>query len=171
MTDLPDIFRALIITLSDRASRGEYEDLSGPEAKKMLEDYFKDIRWDLETTYVIIPDDKVRLRQLLNEYSRKYNIIITTGGTGIGPNDITVDVVKDLINIEIPGIMDHIRLRYGNEKPNALLSRSVAGIIGKCLVYTLPGSVKAVREYLSEIFLSLQHTIYMQYGIDVHKKN
>jgi molybdopterin biosynthesis enzyme MoaB len=82
-----------------------------------------------------------------------------------------VDVVKDLINMEIPGIMDHIRLRYGSEKPNALLSRSVAGIIGMCLVYTLPGSVKAVREYLSEIFLTLQHTIYMQYGIDVHEKH
>ena len=171
MTDLPDSFRALIITLSDRASRGEYEDLSGPKAKQMLEDYFNDINWDLETTYIVIPDDKAQLRQLLNEYSRKYNIIITTGGTGIGPGDITVDVVRDLINIEIPGIMDHIRLKYGKDKPNALLSRSVAGIIGMCLVYTLPGSVKAVREYLSEIFLSLQHTVYMQYGIDVHRKH
>jgi molybdenum cofactor synthesis domain-containing protein len=171
MKELPDIFRALIITLSDRASRGEYEDLSGPEAKKLLQGYFSDISWNLETTCLIIPDDKVQLRQLLNEYSRKYNIIITSGGTGIGPADITVDVVKDLMDIEIPGIMDHIRLRYGSEKPNALLSRSVAGIIGESLVYTLPGSVKAVREYLSEIFMTLQHTIYMQYGIDVHKKH
>jgi len=171
MKELPNIFRALIITLSDRASRGEYEDLSGPEAKKMLEGYFSDISWNLETTCLIIPDDKVQLRQLLNEYSRKYNIIITSGGTGIGPADITVDVVKDLMDIEIPGIMDHIRLKYGSEKPNALLSRSVAGMIGESLVYTLPGSVKAVREYLSEIFMTLQHTIYMQYGIDVHKKH
>jgi len=171
MKELPNIFRALIITLSDRASWGEYEDLSGPEAKKMLEGYFSDISWNLETTCLIIPDDKVQLRQLLNEYSRKYNIIITSGGTGIGPADITVDVVKDLMDIEIPGIMDHIRLKYGSEKPNALLSRSVAGMIGESLVYTLPGSVKAVREYLSEIFMTLQHTIYMQYGIDVHKKH
>ncbi|HDZ40144.1 MAG TPA: molybdenum cofactor biosynthesis protein [Bacteroidetes bacterium] len=171
MKNLPQKFKALIITLSDRATRGEYEDLSGPIAKEMLEGYFSEINWKIETTCEIISDDKSRLRQLLNEYSQNYNIIITTGGTGIGPGDITVDVVKDLINIEIPGIMDHIRLKYGMEKPNALLSRSVAGIMGNCLVYTLPGSVNAVKEYLSEIFKSLQHTIYMQYGIDVHKKH
>ncbi|MDT8400273.1 MAG: molybdopterin-binding protein [Bacteroidales bacterium] len=171
MNNLPQKFRALIITLSDRAARGEYEDLSGPTAREMLEGYFSEINWEIETTVEIIPDDKSRLRQLLNEYTQNYNIIITTGGTGIGPGDITVDVVKDLIDIEIPGIMDHIRLKYGMEKPNALLSRSVAGIMGNCLVYTLPGSVSAVKEYLSEIFKTLQHTIYMQYGIDVHKKH
>jgi molybdenum cofactor synthesis domain-containing protein len=171
MNNLPSGFRALIITLSNRASGGEYEDLSGPEARKMLEEYFNDINWILETAYEVIPDDKSKLRQLLNEYSQNYNIIITTGGTGIGPYDITVDVVKDLIDIEIPGIMDHIRLKYGIEKPNALLSRSIAGIIGNCLVYTLPGSVSAVKEYLTEIFKTLQHTIYMQYGIDAHKKH
>ncbi|MFO7755841.1 MAG: molybdopterin-binding protein [Bacteroidales bacterium] len=168
---LPGTFKALVITLSDRAAEGEYDDLSGPEAEKMLKEYFSDISWSLETETVIIPDDRARLRQLLNEYSQDNNIIITTGGTGIGPRDITVDVVKDLINIEIPGIMDHIRLKYGSEKPNALLSRSVAGIMGNCLVYTLPGSVKAVREYMTEILKTLQHTIYMQYGVDVHKKH
>lgn len=168
---LPGTFKALVITLSDRAAEGEYDDLSGPEVEKMLKGYFSDISWILETETVIIPDDRARLRQLLNEYSQDNNIIITTGGTGIGPRDITVDVVKDLISIEIPGIMDHIRLKYGAEKPNALLSRSVAGIMDNCLVYTLPGSVKAVREYMTEILKTLQHTIYMQYGIDVHKKH
>ncbi len=168
---LPGKFKALVITLSDRAAEGEYDDLSGPEVKKMLDGYFNDIGWAIETETVIIPDDRARLRQLLNEYSQDNNIIITTGGTGIGPRDITVDVVKDLISIEIPGIMDHIRLKYGAEKPNALLSRSVAGIMGNCLVYTLPGSVKAVREYMREILKTLQHTVYMQYGIDVHKKH
>ncbi|MFP4488978.1 MAG: molybdenum cofactor biosynthesis protein B [Bacteroidales bacterium] len=168
---LPGTYKALVITLSDRAAEGEYDDLSGPEAEKILKQYFSDISWKLETETVIIPDDRARLRQLLNEYSQDNNIIITTGGTGIGPRDITVDVVKDLIGIEIPGIMDHIRLKYGSEKPNALLSRSVAGIMGNCLVYTLPGSVKAVREYMTEILKTLQHTIYMQYGVDVHKKH
>ncbi|MDZ7737803.1 MAG: molybdenum cofactor synthesis domain-containing protein [Bacteroidales bacterium] len=168
---LPGKFKALVITLSDRAAEGEYDDLSGPEVEKMLKGYFNDIGWAIETETVIIPDDRARLRQMLNEYSQDNNIIITTGGTGIGPRDITVDVVKDLISIEIPGIMDHIRLKYGSEKPNALLSRSVAGIMDNCLVYTLPGSVKAVREYMTEILKTLQHTVYMQYGIDVHKKH
>ena len=169
--ELPIVFKALIVTLSDRAANGEYEDLSGPKVKEMLESYFKEIGWSLVTEIIIIPDDRSKLRQLLNEYSQNYNLIITTGGTGIGPRDITVDVVRDLLDIEIPGIMDHIRIKYGMDKPNVLLSRSIAGIINKSLIYTLPGSVKAVDEYLTEILKSLQHTIYMQYGIDVHKKN
>ena len=98
-----------------------------------------------------------------------YNIIITTGGTGIGPRDITIETVAPLLTKEIPGIMEYIRIRYGTEKPNALLSRGVAGIIGKSLIYTLPGSVRAVEEYLTEILKSLKHTIYMQYGIDSHE--
>jgi molybdopterin biosynthesis enzyme MoaB len=69
---------------------------------------------------------------------------------------------------EIPGIMEFIRIRYGAEKPNALLSRGVAGIIGKSLIYTLPGSVRAVEEYMNEILKTLKHTIFMQFGIDRH---
>jgi len=168
---LPAKFRALVITLSDRAAGNEYEDLSGPKAKEMLSAYFGEIDWNIEIENEVIPDDRSKLRQLLNEYSQNHNIIITTGGTGIGPRDITVEVVKDLINTEIPGIMDHIRMKYGKDKPNALLSLSVAGIMNQCLVYTLPGSVKAVSEYMSEILKTLQHTIYMQYGIDVHKNH
>ena len=168
---LPDKFKVLIVTLSDRAADGRYQDLSGPKVKDMMVAYFNDTGWSLETKTEIIPDDKSKLRHLLNKYSQTYNIIITTGGTGIGPRDITVDVVNALIDSEIPGIMDYIRIKYGMQKPNALLSRSVAGIMGKCLIYTLPGSVKAVSEYMTEILKTLQHTIYMQYGIDVHKKH
>jgi molybdopterin adenylyltransferase len=171
MIKLPEKFKTLIITLSDRAAGGEYEDLSGPLVKEMIDDYFNQVEWLNESKIMVIHDDRSKLRNLINEYSREYNVIITTGGTGIGPKDITVDVVKDLLDIEIPGIMDHIRIKYGTEKPNALLSRSVAGIVGNCLIYTLPGSVKAVREYMTEIFKTLKHTIYMQYGIDVHEKH
>ena len=97
-----------------------------------------------------------------------YNIIITTGGTGIGPRDITVETVIPLLSKQIPGIMEYIRIKYGTEKPTALLSRSVAGVIGKSLIYTLPGSVKAVEEYMREIVKTLSHTINMQYGVDKH---
>lgn len=168
---LPNKFKALVITLSDRAHSGEYKDLSGPKISSMLSEYFDSIKWDLEEEVIVIPDDTAMLRQLINESSQTYNIIITTGGTGIGPRDFTVDVVKDLLDIEIPGIMEHIRVKYGMEKPNALLSRGVAGIKGKSLIYTLPGSVKAVNEYMTEILKTLQHAIYMQYGLDVHQKH
>ncbi len=168
---LPDIFKVLVITLSDRAAKGDYTDLSGPRAKELVDACFSELGWKMESEVEIIADDVSRLRMILNEASYLYDVIITTGGTGISPRDITVDVVKELLDKEIPGIMELIRVKYGMEKPNAVLSRSVAGIIGKSLIYTLPGSVRAVEEYMSEITKTLQHTIYMQHGIDTHSKH
>ncbi len=97
-----------------------------------------------------------------------YDIIITTGGTGIGPRDITPDVVKPMLDKEITGIMELIRVKYGQKKHQALLSRSVAGVINKTLIYTLPGSRKAVAEYMDEITPTIMHSIYMLNGIDSH---
>jgi molybdopterin biosynthesis enzyme MoaB len=73
-----------------------------------------------------------------------------------------------MLDKQIPGIMELIRVKYGLKKPNALLSRGVAGTMGKTIVYTLPGSVKAVSEYLSEITKTMEHTLYMLHGIDKH---
>lgn len=168
--NLPDKLRALVVTLSDRAYKGEYDDLSGPLVKDRLSGFFKDQGWENNIDLRLIPDDPIILKELLLSAGEIYNVIITTGGTGIGPRDITVDTVKPMLQKEIPGIMEFIRVRYGTEKPNALLSRGVAGIIGNALIYTLPGSVKAVGEYLNEILKTLKHTIYMQYGIDSHDK-
>lgn len=165
---LPGKFIALVITLSDRASKGEYTDLSGPRVKELLSEFFESEGWDAEIKMILIPDDATVLRELLTDAGNTYNFIFTTGGTGIGPRDITVDTVAALLDKEIPGIMEFIRVKYGAEKPNALLSRSVAGIIGKSLIYTLPGSVKAVDEYMPEISRTLKHTVLMQYGIDSH---
>jgi molybdenum cofactor synthesis domain-containing protein len=168
---LPEKFEVLIITLSDRAHRGEYEDLSGPRIREILSGYLSSLKWEYSVKLTLIPDDAVILRELLTSAGSIYNIIITTGGTGIGPRDITVETVTPLLTKEIPGIIEFIRIKYGTEKPNALLSRGVAGIIGKSLIYTLPGSVRAVDEYMNEILKTLKHTVYMQYGIDTHEKN
>ncbi len=166
--NFPETFEVLIITLSDRAHRGEYEDLSGPKVREKVEDFFHSAGWLLNVKLTLIPDDSGMLKELLAVSANKYNVIITTGGTGIGPRDITVETVAPLLNKEIPGIMEYIRIKYGSEKPNALLSRSIAGVIGQTLIYTLPGSVKAVEEYMSEIVKTLRHTINMLYGIDRH---
>ena len=167
---LPGIFKIMVITLSDRASAGEYEDLSGPQLMQRLETFFPENGWECKSELILIPDDDVKLRSLLIRGGEEYDLIFTTGGTGIGPKDITADVVKPLLSKEIPGIMEYIRIRYGAEKPNALLSRGVAGIINKALIFTLPGSVRAVNEYMDEIEKTLAHLIYMQYGIDRHGK-
>jgi len=169
--NLPGRFEVLIITLSDRAYSGEYQDLSGPRIKEKLEEYFMVQKWESNIRIVLIPDDADVLQKLVTDAGNSTNLIFTTGGTGIGLRDITVDVVKPLLTKEIPGIMEFIRVKYGAEKPNALLSRGVAGITGKSLIYTLPGSLNAVDEYMSEIIKTLKHSILMQYGIDTHEKH
>ena len=164
----PEEFEVLVITLSDRASRGEYEDLSGPEISRIIQRYFESEKLLCSVTNVLIPDDAEELREIIQVSGSGYDFIFTTGGTGIGPRDITVETMRPLLTKEIPGIMDFIRIKYGSENPAALLSCGVAGLIGKTLVYTLPGSVKAVNEYMEEILKSFWHMIYMLHGIDSH---
>jgi len=137
---IPKVYSARVITLSDRAWAGEYDDRSGPRLTELLKVYFE----------------------------QGADFIFTTGGTGIGPRDITPEVVKSMVEKEIPGIMEMIRMKYGAEKPNALLSRGIAGTAGKTLVFTLPGSVKAVNEYMEEILKTMEHLIYMRHDLDVH---
>ena len=165
----PKVFRAMVITLSDRASSGEYEDISGPRITELLETHFKITNSQSLIVNRLIPDDSHKLEELLNKAKEELvDIVITTGGTGIGPRDFTPDVVKSLLDKEIPGIMEMIRMKYGAEKPAALTSRSVAGVRGKSLVFTLPGSVSAVNEYMAEICKSLMHLVYMLHGLDTH---
>lgn len=169
LTYIPRTIKISVITLSDRAYHGVYKDKSGPHAAKILKDFFAGNNRPVQLEKVIIPDDEIMLQNAVKKAAEeKTDIIVTTGGTGIGSRDITPDVVKKLLDKEIPGIMELIRYKYGSEKPNALLSRSVAGVIGKSLVYVLPGSVKAVNEYLSEIIPTLEHSLRMIYDIDSH---
>lgn len=167
---LPEKLEILIITLSDRAFNGEYEDKSGPVIRQILSAFLTSEAWNYSINMALIPDDSSMLTELLIDAGSTYNIIITSGGTGIGPRDITVETVTPLLTKEIPGIMENIRIKYGSENPNSLLSRGVAGITGKALIYTLPGSVRAVEEYMSEILKTLLHAVYMQNGVDTHKK-
>ncbi|MDA3952528.1 MAG: molybdopterin-binding protein [Bacteroidales bacterium] len=166
---IPKVYKALIVTLSDRASAGEYEDRSGPKIFELLDSYLKKLHIKYQIDKKIIPDHSEKLRDVMTKARQdKYDIIITTGGTGIGPRDITLETVQPMLDKEIPGVMEMIRMKYGQEKPNALLSRGVAGVMGQSLVYTLPGSVKAVQEYMTEILKTMQHLIFMLHGIDSH---
>ncbi len=165
----PRVLRFFIVTLSDRASRGEYEDKSGPQIASMIEKHFSGTNRNIDIEHRVIPDDEAKLTGILNQCrEEETDFLITTGGTGVGPRDITPDVVRSFLDRDIPGIMEHIRVKYGSEKPNALLSRGVAGIMRKTQVYTLPGSVKAVREYMTEIMKTMEHLLYMQHSIDAH---
>lgn len=169
MEYVPKVYRVHVITLSDRASRGEYDDRSGPRIIELIKTYFKDLNNPVEVEHSVIPDDAEALKSLLlHAVQEDADVVFTTGGTGIGPRDITPEVVSGMLEKEIPGIMESIRLKYGAEKPNALLSRGVAGVMQNTLVYTLPGSVKAVNEYMEEILKTLKHLVYMLHGLDAH---
>lgn len=165
----PRTIQVHIVTLSDRASQGIYEDKSGPLLKKLTETFFSENGRRVSVENTVMPDDKEQLESLLKSLIKKNtDIIFTTGGTGIGPRDITPEVIKKLIDKEIPGIMEMVRVKYGMQFPNALLSRSIAGVAGKTLLYALPGNPKAVKEYCDEIFKTVEHSFRMLYNIDEH---
>jgi molybdopterin adenylyltransferase len=166
---VPRVWKIKVVTLSDRASRGEYEDRSGPRVVELLNQHFSSRPRNIAVESIVIADDAAALNTILDSLIKdQTDILITTGGTGIGPRDITVDVIKPRLEKEIPGIMEMIRVKYGASKPNALLSRSVAGVMGNALVYTLPGSVRAVNEYMEEILKTMEHLIFMRHGLDSH---
>ena len=161
--------RIHVITLSDRAFAGDYEDRSGPTICELLEGFFEDKRWHAEIASVLLPDDaEVLGKEVRSAVGNEAGVIITTGGTGVGPRDIAPETVEALCDKTIPGIMEHVRLKFGADKPNALISRGVAGVIGTTQIYTLPGSVRAAREYMGEILKTLEHLIFMVRSVDVH---
>lgn len=166
---VPRPLRFLILTLSDRAARGEYEDRSGPKIGELLQTWLVDRRWHARIDKNILPDDADRLREkLLAAADAGVDVVITTGGTGVAARDITPETIAAVCDKLIPGIMENIRVKFGSAKPNALLSRSVAGVAGKTQIYALPGSVRAVTEYMGEILKTMEHLIFMLHGIDVH---
>lgn len=165
----PKVMRVHIITLSDRASKGIYEDKSGPLLKKLSEEFFSGNGRQVVIENFVIPDDQEQLKALLHlSIEANIDIIFTTGGTGISSRDITPDVIKTMLDKEIPGIMEMIRVKYGTQFPNALVSRSIAGVARKTLIYALPGNPKAVKEYSDEIFKTVEHSFRMLYNIDEH---
>ena len=169
LTYHPRVIKTMIITLSDRASRGEYMDKSGPLAEKLCEDFYQSRKRHYSIEKHIIPDQEQELSKLLDKAKEEeFDIVFTTGGTGIGPKDITPEIVKKHITKEIPGIMELIRVKYGMDKPNALVSRGIAGVMNKTLIYAMPGSPKAVNEYCGEIFKTIEHSLYMLNELDLH---
>ncbi|MCE5194477.1 MAG: MogA/MoaB family molybdenum cofactor biosynthesis protein [Nitrospiraceae bacterium] len=143
-----------ILTLSDKGSRGEREDLSGPAIKETLKSIQAEIKY-----YDIIPDEKNLIKNKLLEYSDKVDLIITTGGTGLSPRDVTPDATLEVIEKEIPGIPEIMRIEGLKKTRRSMLSRAVAGVKGKTLIINLPGSPKAVKENLAAVLDVIQHAV------------
>jgi len=165
----PKVYRGMVVTLSDRAASGQYTDRSGKKIEEQLNTYLNNHFPRHEVKREVIPDDQGRLINLLQHAKANgYDWVITTGSTGIGSRDVAPETVSILLDKEIPGIMEMIRMKYSGDNPRALLSRSVAGVMNQTLVYTLPGSSKAVDEYLDVILPTLRHSIFMVHDLDTH---
>ncbi len=135
------------LTLSDRASAGVYKDLSGPEIERILTEHgFTEIEWLRH----VMPDDREEIETLLRTLCDEENcqLILTTGGTGPSPRDNTPEATKAVLERELPGFGEAMRMRSFEKVPTAILSRSTAGTRGKTLVVNLPGNPKAIEECL-----------------------
>ncbi len=149
-----ELITAAILTLSDKGSRGEREDTGGPLIKEMLMTISAEV-----LHYEIIPDEMNLIKEKLIEYSKSVDLIITTGGTGLSPRDVTPDATLEVIDRQIPGIAEAMRLEGLKKTNRAMLSRAVAGVRGRALIINLPGSPKAVKEGLEAIMDVIPHAI------------
>ena len=120
---------------------------------------------------VIEQDNLYKIRATVSQWiaDPEIRVILTTGGTGFTDRDVTPEAVVAVCDRVVPGLMEGIRIKFGADNPAARLSRSVAGIAGTSQVYALPGSVRAVQEYLGEILKTLEHALYMLHGLDLHE--
>lgn len=148
-------YRFGVITVSDQGARGERPDESGPLLKELLKP------WGDVIAYEILPDERDILAGALRAMAdqQKVDLIITTGGTGFSPRDVTPEATLDVIERSIPGIPEAMRAAGMEKTPKAMLSRGVAGIRGKTLIINLPGSPKGVRENCKVLFPIFEHAL------------
>ncbi|MCU0822947.1 MAG: molybdopterin adenylyltransferase [Spirochaetes bacterium] len=149
-----------IITVSDRSSRGERDDLSAPEIKKWAKAGGYDVKAE-----TVVPDEIDKIKKSLIEYSDQgINLILTTGGTGFAERDVTPEATLSVIEKNAPGFAEAMRMKSLEVTPHAVLSRAVSGIRKRSLIINLPGSPKAVRENLSFIEKAIPHAVELLKG-------
>jgi molybdopterin adenylyltransferase len=145
-----------ILTLSDRSARGDRADLSGPALAELIQSQ----NWSV-AKQAILPDDESAIRAKLIEWadSGEVDVILTTGGTGFAPRDVTPEATRAVIQRDAPGLAESMRAESMKKTPHAMLSRAVAGIRGQTLIVNLPGSPKGAVENLQTVLPVLTHAI------------
>lgn len=157
------MIRAAVITVSDKGSRGEREDLSGPEAVRLLE-----AQGIVVACTLVVPDEPGEIKAALIDCTDRLglDLIITTGGTGVTPRDVTPDATREVLEKEIPGMAEAMRRSSMAKTPHAMISRALAGLRGKTLIINLPGSPKGVRENLAVVLPAIPHAVEKIQGSD-----
>ena len=148
-----------VITISDRASKGIYADESGPEILRIIREAYPSAEMDI----AVVPDEKARIIEAFDS-ARDADFILTTGGTGISPRDVTSEATRAWCDYELPGIAETLRAESYRETPQAMLSRGTAGVKGNTVVVNFPGSIKAVRLCTKTILPILDHAPAMLRG-------
>jgi len=150
------MIKAGVITVSDKGSAGKREDQSGPEVERILKAIGIEV-----ICRAVIPDEMHQIRDAIVDFAdhQKIDLIVTTGGTGVAPRDVTPDATLGVIDREVPGMAEAMRRESCKITPHALISRAVVGIRGRTLIINLPGSPKGVRENLAVLLPALPHAI------------
>ncbi|HXJ90749.1 MAG TPA: MogA/MoaB family molybdenum cofactor biosynthesis protein [Candidatus Binatia bacterium] len=164
MADPKPVLTAAVVTVSDSCSRGEREDASGPAVAQCLE--------NLHFTVIareVVPDDEIQIQNLLIRLAREVPLIVTTGGTGIAPRDVTPEATIKVCDRLLDGVAERMRSEGTEKTPFAALSRGVCGVRGKALILNLPGSPKGAVESLEAVAVLLPHALNLLSGQTEHR--
>lgn len=150
-----------IVTVSDRASRGEYDDLGGPALKQAAAGYGWSVVADL-----LVPDEKRDIQRAIRELINKgCGLVLTTGGTGVAPRDVTPEAIREIASRELPGFGEVMRMESLKITKNAILSRNLAAVVDNALVIALPGKPSGAVECLSFVVGAIPHCVKVVQGV------